>query len=333
MAIRAEDYWLDLQSRWLTKAFPFERPIFERIKTDILYNQYTSAEAILKHLNPDDPPTFTAKIIARYGELPPENLAEFFHGYQALQMLCQVAFIAVAHGFDAAEESLRQNPNPYNEFIRDNLQRAASLVHQDISGRKMMTTYGNDLSQTSQRYANEGVLTSMDTFMGYSKTWEEHTKGNIEMSEPIDITGAVNEVRPLIENLMRAQDRMQTVMGLGTLTDFLSQGSREHTHAYCVESWQAGRAIFNAAMQNGITDVAAFPDIIRLKVSIIATLWTQEFKNHPKDASEGLLYAETQLWRKGDRVADWWVLWLRAALKHGLGKDVDEIMKQHLKRR
>ena len=149
---------------------------------------------------------------------------------------------------------------------------------------------------------------------------------------PLDITKASQEVRPLLDRLISAEDRLQSYRALGSLKNFLESGADENILAFCVKSWQCGRAIFNAALTYGNTDVAKFPEAARLGVSAIASVWFVEFQKHPKQASDGLLYAETQLWKRGDKAADLWVIWLRRALEHGLGRDVQEIINQYLQR-
>ena len=153
------------------------------------------------------------------------------------------------------------------------------------------------------------------------------------VKRPTDITKASQEVRPLLDSLIKAEDRMQSYIALGSLTNFLESGENEKILAFCIESWQVGRAIFNAALDNGITEVANFPETMRLGISTIASVWSGEFKKHPKQSSEGLQWAETQLWKNGDKAAEFWILWLRSALKHSLGRDVQEIMSQYLQRR
>jgi hypothetical protein len=153
------------------------------------------------------------------------------------------------------------------------------------------------------------------------------------VNEPTDITKAVRQVHPLLESLLGASDRMQSYSAVSEIAIYLEPGTEDRILAFCVESWQVGRAVFNAALTSGIADVSEFPETMRLTVSGIASIWSAQFQKHPRPASEGLLYAETQLWQKGDTAGDSWVLWLRSALKHSLGKDVQEVMSQHLQKR
>jgi len=91
-----------------------------------------------------------------------------------------------------------------------------------------------------------------------------------------------------------------------------------------------GRAWLSSAFEQGNYDIGSYPDSLRLPLVGIATVWSEGFKINPKSTCEGLLYVETQFWKKGDRVGDAWVMWLRNMLKQSLGKDVDVLMKQYL---
>jgi hypothetical protein len=134
----------------------------------------------------------------------------------------------------------------------------------------------------------------------------------------------------MIEKLLKATDRMQSVMSVASLRSYISTGSAEQMLAFYIESWQAGRGWLSSAFEHEYYIIGSYPDSIRLPLVGIATVWSEGFKNNPKSACEGLLYVETQFWKKGDRVGDAWVLWLRDMLKQSLGKDVDDLMRQYL---
>jgi hypothetical protein len=136
------------------------------------------------------------------------------------------------------------------------------------------------------------------------------------MDESMNITQASEELRPLLEHLIKPESSEDWLMVDEALITFLESGSDERILAFCVESWKAGRAIFNAVEEIGINDVANFPGDMLSGICIISVFWQSEFKKHPKQAREGLLYAETQLWQKGDSVADWWGGWLRRELNY-----------------
>lgn len=184
MKTRIEDYWRGLYDQWLTHAFPFSRAIFDRIIVDIKENQYTSAEAIVKHIAEGsgiDPPEFTRLIQARFpGQLYREDALEFLDGYGKLTMLLQIGFMLAVEGQYATDEILRQNPSPRNSFLRENMTEVASLIKQDPTGRKMMTMMADKMTRPSKReYFNEGVLTALDTFMAYSKCLEGFFNGEL----------------------------------------------------------------------------------------------------------------------------------------------------------
>lgn len=184
MATRIEDYWNELHRQWLSRAFPFSRHIFQRVVTDITENQYTPAEAIVKHIAEGsgiEPPEFTRLAMERFqGKLYREDALEFVDGYGKLTMLLQIGFMLAVEGPLATEEILRQNPSPRNPFLRENMHQAASLIKEDPTGRKMMTLMADKMTRTSKRtYFNEGVLTANDTFMAYSKCLEGFFNGDL----------------------------------------------------------------------------------------------------------------------------------------------------------
>jgi hypothetical protein len=181
-----EEYYREQQSNWLDHAFPFSREVFRRIASDIVNEHYTSAEAIVKHIAEGsgiEPPVFVQLLKDRYrGQLYREDALEFTNGYGKLTLLLQGGFLLAAEGPDATQELMRQwrltwNADKYN-FITSNIQQAAVFVRQDVTGRMMMTRFTDTMTRGSGRpYFNEGVKTAHDTFMAYSKCWEEYTKG------------------------------------------------------------------------------------------------------------------------------------------------------------
>jgi hypothetical protein len=184
MKTQIEDYWRELNRQWLTHAFPFSRDTFQRIITDITENQFTSAEAIVKHIAEGsgiEPPEFTRLVVERFqGKLYREDALEFLDGYGKLTMLLQIGFMLAVEGPLATEEIMRQNPSPRNPFLRENMNQAASIIREDPTGRKMMTLMVDRMTRTSKRnYFNEGVLTAHDTFMAYSKLAEEFFNRNL----------------------------------------------------------------------------------------------------------------------------------------------------------
>ena len=187
MTKKLEQYWREIQSSWLDHAFPFNRRIFQRIATDIMGNQYTSAEAIVKHIAEGsgiEPPEFTRLMTERLGKkLCREDALDFLDGYGKLTMLLQAGFFLSAEGPDATEEIMRQWSLSMNgdrfTFLAQNIEAAASLVRQDPTGRTMMMRFADKTTRTSTRtYFNEGVRTAFDTFMAYSKSWEAYLQGD-----------------------------------------------------------------------------------------------------------------------------------------------------------
>lgn len=189
MKKRIEDYWQELQSQWLSHAFPFNQDTFQKIVTDILENHYTSAEAIVKHIGGGsgiESPEFTRMMKERFQrQLYREDALEFIDGYSKLSMLLQMGFILAVEGPYATEEIVRQasfslSPD-HIKFLRENMNLTASLIKQDPSGRTMMMRFADTMTRTSKRtYFNEGIMTAHDTFMAYSKCWEEYTKRNVQ---------------------------------------------------------------------------------------------------------------------------------------------------------
>jgi hypothetical protein len=183
-----EEYYREQQSSWLSRAFPFSRETFRRIASDILDEHYTSAEAIVKHIAEGsgiEPSVFAQLLKDRFrGQLYREDALEFTDGYGKLTLLLQAGFILAGEGPDATQELMRQwrlswNAEKYG-FIADNIQLAAQLVLQDPTGRMMMTRFADIMTRGSKRtHFSEGVKTAHDTFMAYSKCWEEYTKGNV----------------------------------------------------------------------------------------------------------------------------------------------------------
>jgi hypothetical protein len=189
MRARIEDYWYQLQHQWLSHAFPFSRDTFRRIVIDITENQYTSAEAIVKHIAEGsgiEPPEFTRLMMERFQrQLHREDALEFVDGYGKLTMLLQAGFLLAAEGPLATEEIIRQwrlsMSRERVNFLAENIEPAASLIKQDPTGRTMMMRFADTMTRTSKRtYFNEGVRTALDTFMGYSKSLEEYMKGSVQ---------------------------------------------------------------------------------------------------------------------------------------------------------
>ena len=109
MAKLAELYWNEIRKEWLTKALiVFPRALFEQIKTDIQTNDYTSGEAILKHMGDYKPEFFIDQIKATHPKIAVDELEELYFGYNGIQWLAQYAYAATAHGIDAAWELLGQ---------------------------------------------------------------------------------------------------------------------------------------------------------------------------------------------------------------------------------
>jgi hypothetical protein len=190
MPRRIEDFWREQEGTWWTSAFPFSRERFQAIWSDITEEQYTSAEAIAKHLAAGSgiaPPEFTRLLLERYtGKLYREDALEFQKGYTRPLALIQIAFVEVAHGAAAAAELLRQNPGFGNdEFIQRNLHWATSLIREDVTGRKCITLILNDemkgekVSGSKRKYYIDGFATSCDSFMAYSVVCEGYFKGEL----------------------------------------------------------------------------------------------------------------------------------------------------------
>lgn len=191
MARRIEDFWQEQEQTWWISAFPFSRERFQAIWTDIIEDQYTSAEAIVKHLTAGDgiaPPEFMGLLLERYeDELGQEDALEFVQGYSRPLALIQIAFVEVAHGPAAAAELLRQNPRFGNdEFIQRNVHWAASLIGEDITGRKCIALTVNDEMKREKttgggkrKYYIDGFLTACDSFMAYSVVYEGYFKGEL----------------------------------------------------------------------------------------------------------------------------------------------------------
>jgi len=191
MAKRIEDFWREQERTWWTSAFPLSRERFRAICTDITIERYTSAEAIAKHLTAGDkipPPEFMRLLLDRYeGKLDQEAALEFLQGYSRPLALIQIAFVEVAHGPAAAAELMRQNPRFGNdEFIQRNVHWAASLVGEDIAGRKCIALALNDEMKREKvtgggkrKYYIDGFVTACDSFMAYSVVCEGYFKGEL----------------------------------------------------------------------------------------------------------------------------------------------------------
>ena len=54
------------------------------------------------------------------------------------------------------------------------------------------------------------------------------------MNTPNDISHSIQEVRPMIEKLLQATDRMQSVMSVASLRSYISTGSAEQILAFYI---------------------------------------------------------------------------------------------------
>lgn len=185
---RLEDFWREIQQQWVSHAFAFSRNTFQDIVTDIAENQYSPAEAIVKHIAEGsgiNPPEFARLMAGRLSEpMTHEAALEFVDGYGKLTTLLQAGFFLAVEGPHATEEMMRQwqlsMKRDRVNFLADNIETAAGLIKQDPTGRTMMIRLADAMTRTSRRNSfNEGVLTAADTFMAYSKTLEESMNGTI----------------------------------------------------------------------------------------------------------------------------------------------------------
>jgi hypothetical protein len=183
-----EDYWTELHNRWLAHAFPFSRETFQRIVRDIVEEDYTPPEAIVKHIAEGsgiEPAEFGRLMKERLGgRLRPEDGLELVEGYGRLTMLLQAGFFYAVEGPAATQEIMRQWRLTLRrervDFLAENLERAAALIVQDPTGRAMMTQCADSMTRGSRRmFYNEGVRTALETFMAYSRCWEEFAKGDV----------------------------------------------------------------------------------------------------------------------------------------------------------
>jgi hypothetical protein len=181
-----EDYYREQQRSWLGRAFPFSRATFRQIASDVTDNEYTPPEAIVKHIAEGsgiEPPEMARLLRERLGaQFSRDSALEFIDGYGKLGLLLQCGFILAAEGPDATRELMRQWQMEWEplklRFIADNIGLAAKHIALDPTGRTMMTKYADIMTRGSTlRYFNEGVLTAHDTFMAYSKCWEEYARG------------------------------------------------------------------------------------------------------------------------------------------------------------
>lgn len=184
MKMRVEEYWQEIHDEWLTRAFPFDAITFKKIISDITENQYTPAEAIIKHIAEGSgiaPPEFTRLMLERFqGKLYREDAHQFGDGYGKITMLLQIGFMLAVEGRYATEEILRQTQTHNTLFLREHMDEAALLIKQDPTGRKMMMLMADKMTRVSKnKYFNEGVLTACETFMAYSKCFEELFNGNV----------------------------------------------------------------------------------------------------------------------------------------------------------
>lgn len=190
MPKRIEDLWQEQQQTWWTFAFPFSRERFQAIWSDITEEHYTSAEAIAKHLAAGSgiaPLEFISLILERYkGKWGREDIIEFQQGYTRPLALIQLAFIEVVHGAVAAAELMRQYPDfGGNEFIQRNVHWAASLIKEDITGRKCIMLITDDEVKRvkeaggGRKYYIDGLMTSRDSFVAYSVVCEGYFKGEL----------------------------------------------------------------------------------------------------------------------------------------------------------
>jgi hypothetical protein len=180
-----EKLWLNFKDTW-PMTLPFHQTIFDRIKDDVKTFEDYPAVAILRHIGGNQEglfnfPEFSRIITNRYGRLSNDDRIAFMKGYQVIQILCTVAFMAMIEGIQRATSTFVASSiqDHFKPMVLLEIPNAARLVSLDISSRNMMTVYGENWSQTDNRYGNEGVLTSADTFMVYSKIWEEYHLGNL----------------------------------------------------------------------------------------------------------------------------------------------------------
>lgn len=131
--------------------------------------------------------TTTRLLLERYGgKLYREEALEFQQGYTRPLALMQLAFVEVAHGPAAAAELMRQYPNfGKDEFIERNLHWAASLVREDITGRKCMMVIANDEVEREEKAGGkrkhyiDGFITSCDSFVAYSVVCEGYFRSEL----------------------------------------------------------------------------------------------------------------------------------------------------------
>ena len=154
-----------------------------------------------------------------------------------------------------------------------------------------------------------------------------------KVAETSDNTQVLNQAKALLQILIDANNIPAREEATNGLIAFLNSGGNTHIYAFCVRSWDLGMSIFKSALEHDIEDIFGLPGDLHGAIFVIATLWYEEFKKRPWQASNGLFVAEQQLWQMGDRACDWWGLWLRKELEIRLGKDVQKIMDQQLKKR
>jgi len=125
-------------------------------------------------------------LLERYKhKLDQRDILEFVQGYSRPLALIQLAFVEVAHGPAAAAELMRQTPHFANdEFIQRNIHWAASLIREDITGRKCITLLNDEMEREKaagggRKYYMDGFMTACDNFMAYSVVCEGYFKGEL----------------------------------------------------------------------------------------------------------------------------------------------------------
>ena len=180
MDLKANDY--------LFQGSPFspdvEPQVVEHIRADLRDDPtYYPGEAIAKHLVLVGIET-AAKLMGRRINIGrakvlmgPNEVSEYSQGFAAPICLLQFSYISVAHGLAAARWALANHPpgvaggNALQDLLTSNLEYAARLLAEDISGKRLVEDFVRRESQrSSDLYRNVGLEAARRAFTAYCDT-------------------------------------------------------------------------------------------------------------------------------------------------------------------
>ena len=167
---RGSPFWPDVDPR-----------VVDRIKKDLREDPtYYPGEAIAKHLvwaglqMSMELLGKKVKIGRRKMVITPNEAGAYSKGFVAPIFLLQFSYISVADGLSAARWALAKHPDvatndEFQSLLRPNLEYAADLLARDTSGKRLIESFVQKQSQSSDLYRKVGLEAARRTFLAYCK--------------------------------------------------------------------------------------------------------------------------------------------------------------------